>query len=294
MITPRTIKWEKRAIPILLFLWTWKLSTTAAIAAKFFPENKLHSVYKLLLALKKKGLIGYKYEEYYENFFWVLTDKGFDRISGKLPYDLFEEGYGSESFSHDFITTAAHLGDWLLKIPEGCDLFTEQQLRRIVSDQYPSWVPQCKFAQTAKSYHRPDGYWKINSESTKEVVALEVERRQQGNERYLAIGRFYASQESLYRVFWLVPSETKGRNISVKMQKHLKENEDYHNFILIDDFLKNGWRAKVFMGPDQNQTITNILSSGKGETMGERGETSPCTLLLDTRKNPITPINSII
>lgn len=295
MKTVRTRKdLEKRLFPVLSFLWKWKLSTTAAIGAKFFPQISHHSVYKYLCRLKEKRLIGCRFDGEYENFLWVLTKDGFEKIQGRLPYDLKEEGFGVENLAHDFIAAAAHLGNWLLKVPNGCELFSEQELRRLDDEDYPAWVPRSKYSREEKLYHRPDGYWQIHNGERNLVIALEVERHQQSDLKYATTGKFYAENKSIYRVFWLVPSQSRARILDKKMRKHLKENENYHDFILIDEFFKNGWQTKIFIGPDQNQTIAKILQPQVGKQLGNRWENSPCHLLLDTRKSPMTSHNSII
>ena len=48
---------ENREIPLLLFLWKWKVSTTAALIQKFFPNCKGKTAYNRILSLRKAGLI---------------------------------------------------------------------------------------------------------------------------------------------------------------------------------------------------------------------------------------------
>jgi hypothetical protein len=275
---------SERDIPILLFLWKWKLSTTAAIAARFFPETKIVSAYNRLNDLWHGGFVTFEHIKELNSQLWILTKKGFNQIQGLLLAELKDVGYLSENPYHDFIVSAVHLGEWLPKTPPGCEFFSEQELRRFDEDHYPDWVPQCKFSESDKSYHRPDGYWHVQVGEKKIAIALEVERSLQKPKRYKSIGNFYSSQTKIYSVLWVVTSLSQGRNISEKMQKQLKEgDDDFHNFVIINDFFKHGWNAKICVGRDTGQTISQVLYHAPVD--GRKNSTG--LPQLDTRKNPL-------
>ena len=56
-------KTKKRAVlsdfdlKLLEFLWKWKVSTTAALSARFYPHKNLRRAYNRLLVLEKADLI---------------------------------------------------------------------------------------------------------------------------------------------------------------------------------------------------------------------------------------------
>ena len=116
---------------ILEDLWKWKFLTTAATVGLHFPNLSPSYAHRRLLTLKKERLIRWLYlgGDHGRSFAWTLTKKGFDAIQ-PLPFPLKEKGFRSESVEHDHCTTAIHLGEWLYGMPKGCEVFTEQQLRR--------------------------------------------------------------------------------------------------------------------------------------------------------------------
>ena len=128
---------EQRDIPLLVFLWQWKLSTTAALACRFFPERSLPTAYHRLWLLEKAKFIREHTDRYRKRFAWGLDQKGYHAIRELLPA-LREEGYKSENIGHDLLVTAVHIGDWLLGAPTGAEVFSEQQLRRYHSDYFPA------------------------------------------------------------------------------------------------------------------------------------------------------------
>jgi hypothetical protein len=88
---------RERGTPLLKFLWTWKLASTAALARRFFPQaTNPVSAYNWLLALKNRGYITLRTDERGENSLWTLERAGFRAIRDLLPV-LREEGYLSEA-----------------------------------------------------------------------------------------------------------------------------------------------------------------------------------------------------
>jgi len=176
------------------FLWNWKFATTAMIHLKFFPGRGTTASYNRLLDLKNAGFIEIRTDFSGNNPVWTLLRRGFKSIRHSLP-PLREEGFRSENLSHDRLVNAAHLGEWLVRIPEGVRLFTEQQLRRFNREYYPPWVPSYRS-------HRPDGYWKISYHGIEKTIALEVELSRKLNCEFESSAYFYRDETQIDQVLW--------------------------------------------------------------------------------------------
>lgn len=124
-------------VPLLYFLWLWKVSTTAALSEKFYGSRTPMRAYMRLRKLHKADFIQCRVDSGGGKYFWSLTKKGYQKIRGFLPHALKQDGYKSEYVGHDLFVAAVHLGEWLKATPPGCALFTEQQLRRFPLELYP-------------------------------------------------------------------------------------------------------------------------------------------------------------
>ncbi|MEQ1877283.1 MAG: hypothetical protein ABL958_11590 [Bdellovibrionia bacterium] len=263
----------ERDIPLLLFLWKWKVLTTAAIARRFYPHSRLSTAYRRLWCLERAGFIQINADSGLQIFVWTLTKKGFAVIQDTLP-QLKEEGYLSEHINHDFLVTAAHLGDWLCGAPNGVDFFTEQQLRRYHRDLYPSWVSK-------KELHRPDGYWRLKSGDVSKTFALEVELSQKAPSLYRDPSIFYSHFANVHRVLWIVSSTSIAKTVIRAMGFADSPNTSFHNFVRLHEFQKTGWRAPIFLGNEHGRTISSFLNIGPTNAP----HTSVGFLLLDGRKS---------
>ncbi len=260
---------------ILVFLWRWKLVSSTGLAAKFFPTLTNHGVNWHLLGLQRHGLIyPYNLNSPEAKVLWGLTTKGFKKAKEHLPA-LVEDGFRSEHPLHDFYVTAFHLGDWVGQIPEKCDLFTEQELRRLAVDQYPDWVPKT-------TIHRPDGYSLVSLPEGLAAIALEVELKMKTSSAYEVVAKFYRDQPEVYRVVWLVASTSNATTIRDRLQKGSQQNIEIHNFVLKDDFLAMGWQASVCFGSDAGKSVSFLLGERDQQTTKKVWSFA----VLDTRKSP--------
>ncbi len=263
-----------RDIPILQFLWRWKLSTTAALSLKFFPDKSPITAYKRLWTLKHRGFIQVRADSQYRKFVWMLDKKGYAAIKETLPV-LRSDGYRSESIGHDLLVNAVHLGEWLTNAPTGVGLFSEQQLRSYHFDHYPAWAPKTDL-------HRPDGYWKVPAATGNYAVALEVELTPKRNVQYEIVGSFYSRYPEILRALWIVPRQSMATNIHEQIAKALKGSPSIHDFVTFGQFQSKGWNARIEVGIDQGKTIANIL----GNRLEHSSKHVSTNVLLDTRKTP--------
>ena len=75
----------KRDIKVLMFLWKFKVSTTAMLCKVFFYNIEYKTAYNVILRLRQNTFIRTNVDQDGENHVWVLTKKGFDVVKKYLP-----------------------------------------------------------------------------------------------------------------------------------------------------------------------------------------------------------------
>ena len=274
-------------VPLLKFLWRWKVVSTAGLAQRFFPDLNPISAYNRLLHLKHHHYVAMRKDEQGQYALWSLDRAGFKAIRDLLP-PLREEGYRSEAPYHDWLASAFHMGEWLNKLPSGVQVFSEQELRRIEAEDYPDWVPKSR-------EHRSDGYWHRASESGSRTVALEMELTRKKAALYRSVGSFYGESAQVNRALWVVRTLTDAKRIKESLDQGMGSRPGMHSFVRLDSFLKQGWSAQVEHGAGGGLRVTSFLQmaldfpeSDRAVTSHDRGH---LTALLETRirPNPISP-----
>lgn len=246
---------RQKEMPILVFLWRWKVATTSAVFIRFRPVYNWapFTAYQRMLKLKSKGLVEAKAVRSGEYAIWTLTKAGFSVIRNELPL-LKEEGYASEAPGHDLYVLAAQYGDWLPKgTVDDVAFFTEQELRRQAPETLFDWLPPTKA-------HRPDGYWYFPDAKPNSVIALEVELNRKAFTDYIGYGNFYNRYKVIESALWIAESASLARKITEAAHKNLAEFRDIHNFILFKDFLDQGWKAPIFLGPARGSLMGAFLN----------------------------------
>lgn len=242
----------ERDYEVVKFLWKWKVSTTAALTLKFFPNTAPHTAYNRLLELEKRKVILGRADLSGKYFVWTLTADGNARCKNS-DIHLKDDGYRSEYPAHDLLVAAAHNGDWLLSKPENIEIFTEQQIRRYASDAYPSWVPTLDI-------HRPDGYWRIHHGDSARTIALEVELHHKAKSDYRRVALFYNHFTSIRRVLWIIPQASTARHLAKELEN--KDDEwNPHIFTTVAEFEEHGWAAPILVGHDTGSTIAEVLGA---------------------------------
>ena len=252
-----------------------------ALARKFFFDAEPFTAYKRLLILEKSGFIGSYPVKGRFNEAWILRDKGFKYIQPHLG-DLRSEGYKSANYPHDFLSSAFHLGEWLVNQPENSQTYSEQQLRCYSEDLWPAWVPR-------STMHRPDGYSVLQSKEKRLVVAFETELNLKTKHRYEKVATFYDSQTCIDLVLWLIDSRGTMNSIKKNFEKFLMRDLSKHQFILLSDFIKIGWMANIVEGSFRGKSPMDLLMH-KTHTIPTQKSLACVTLsLLDTRRRPSIP-----
>lgn len=280
-MTERKARLTSRDLELLEFLWKWKGFTTGSVAVKFFGSSPVWA-YNRLLFLQKNGFVNQvTLDQTGKNFVWTLGRRGFSQIQDELS-QLREVGYASESPFHDLVATAAQMGGWILKTPDGVELFSEQELRRHQESLFPVWIPDIRG-------RRPDGFWKVPFGKGPVIFALEVELHQKSANEYGPIAQYYRDTPEIARIFWI----TKTRPLASKLQKVFQEvsPDKYkrHDFILLDDFSKNGWESLIYLGWDQGKSFHHALCVGQEpliEVSLKSNRSFNAASILDARKCP--------
>jgi hypothetical protein len=228
---------SSRDVRILEYIWKWKIASTASIHEATCRPQSPYSTYKLLERLKTNGYIQDHFHTRERFYVWCLTEFGFAEIKDGLGV-LDEEGYQSENHRHDRLVQAFQLGEWATYQFPKVLFFSEQDMRRRSVDHFPPWVP-------ASKEHRPDGYTRIVGTKRPWTFAYEVELSAKSVQKYEGTLRFYKLTAGVDRVFWLVGDAfIKDQILSAKACIK-DETSNYHVFVELADFEKNGWDANV-------------------------------------------------
>ncbi len=269
-------KKAEQRIELFTFMWKWKLLSTEAIHHRIFAgQNSLHGTYKKLVRLEKRGLIKKHRLLTFKGCCWGITPKTFTYLKQFLP-QLDQERYKFSSIDHDFLVSTIHLGRWLKQSPKNQDLFSEIQLHTYADELKPEWVPYANCVI-------PDGFWKRGDG---DIVALEVELSDKSLDRYLCRAMYYSYIKNIKNILWVVlkPRLIKKMTKAI-LEKHIK-NLDAHNFILLDDYLNNGWNAKIVQGDHIGSTMAELLREKGGTSLGGGRETPYELCMLNSRVSP--------
>lgn len=278
MVKRRAVLSPERDLPLLTFLWRWKVATTKALHARFFPECVQFRAYARLLQLSDAGYLTAIQLGHQKGVVWSLTRKGFLVVREQLPA-LAAEGFASEHMRHDLLCAAFHLGDWLCAQPVNVSLFSEQQLRTYDPEMYPAWVP-------ASGGHRADGYSFVQGQSGDRVIGIEVELSRKKVSLYKSAGIFYSHQREVDRVLWLVEGATYLASLESHLATYDLDRSSIHNFVSLGQFQRQGWQSRIARGPEQGLTIHEFLHDGDPRKMPEKSQKPFSGLhFLDTRKS---------
>lgn len=226
-----------RDLEMMKYIWKWKIASTASIHEAINRTASPYSTYKRLERLQKNGFVETRVDFAERFYVWQLSEHGFHSVKNYLG-ELKEDGYLSENHRHDRLVQAFHLGEWVTHQFPIVTLFTEQELRRRDVTDYPDWIPQT-------SEHRPDGYTRLDGKRGSVTFALEVELSAKNIQKYEPILRFYRTARLINRVFWLVDSPAIKETILRAKSCIKDDSNNFHLFVDLDDYVKNGWDAAV-------------------------------------------------
>lgn len=293
--SPKRTKLSQQDFSVLDFIWKWKVATTAALHGKCYHPRSLTSAYKRLLQLERDGFIRSQFDFSGEKFLWVLTKLGYLAVRNRLP-SLKEEGYLSESPTHDLIASALHLGEWLLDPQENVYLLSEQQIRRFsnpfdpLQEHLEAYGEFNELFQSSygvpNNNHRPDGLWCYASKNGSPImIGLEIQVSPEVSASFKATGHFYRKNAAFQSVIWLVSKMSHIKNILTGLTDGGDKPAEKHNFLSFKSFIELGWEAKVELGSLSGHSIRDILYAPLGETSRKKSIKTH-ELLLNMRKSP--------
>jgi DNA-binding PadR family transcriptional regulator len=196
-----------------------------------------YSTYKILFKLEGSGFVTTLYD--FEGPFsvWSLTPKGFSVVKNNLP-ELRDDGFSSDHLNHDRLVQAFQLGEWATHQFPIVEFFTRQERQRKSFSDHPEWVPKSQ-------EHCPDGLTYIKGVRKNYTLAFEVELFPRSSAKYEPVLSYYKHQQSINRVYWLVDSiQTREVILKAKSEIH-DESRNYHVYVDLNDFIKNGWDAMI-------------------------------------------------
>jgi len=266
---------------ILKYIWRWKISSTSSVHEAVNREASAYSTYKTLERLERNDFLECRFHLTERFYVWQLTEFGFNSIKEYLG-ELKEEGYLSENHRHDRLVQAFQLGEWAsFDIPQ-IQFFTEQELRRKDLEDYVDWIPR-------SNEHRPDGYSKILGEKRTWILAYEVELSIKSPQRYEGILRFYKAIKGIDRVLWMVENAQVMESVLRAKACIKDDSSNYHVFVDLKDFLKNGWDSKIINEHSETlftmrEKYRGILGNPLGECLGNLKGHRRVTAHLNERK----------
>ena len=233
----RPVGLNPRDIEILKYIWKWKLASTASIHEAINKMQSPYGTYKILEKLERSDYICSQFDIIDRFNVWQMTSKGFLALLPRMK-PLIEEGYLSENHYHDRLVQAFHLGEWCSYNFPQVELWSEQDMRRHDPADYPDWVPGSRD-------HRPDGYTRLKFLEKNVALAFEVELSCKRPALYEKILDYYKHARNIYRVYWLVKNQ-ETKDVILRARACInEESSNYHLFVDLDDYLKNGWDAVV-------------------------------------------------
>jgi hypothetical protein len=266
---------------ILLFIWRWKLASTATVHEVIGGANSPYATYKALDRLEEHKLV-----EAVECFDdrsipWQLTSKGFATVQSRLG-ELCEEGYLSENRWHDRNIVAFHLGEWATHRLPIVTHWTEQEMRRRTLEYYPDWMPR-------NQGHRADGYTLIEGEAGRQVLVFEVELSPKPVSVYESVLKFYGMIRNLNRVYWLVGDKYVKDQILRAKTCINDDSSNFHVFVDQADYIEKGWDAAAVN--ERSQTLFTLRENIQGicggqwrEYLGKKAGPSRVSVHYDPRK----------
>jgi DNA-binding PadR family transcriptional regulator len=266
---------------MMLYIWKWKIASTASVHEAVNRPASPYSAYKTLERLEQNHFVECRFEFAERFYVWQLTERGFHAIKGYLG-ELKEDGYLSENHRHDRLVQAFQLGEWATHQFNNVSFCTEQDLRRREVVDYPEWVPQ-------SSDHRPDGYTRIVGAKKTWTIAFEAELSAKNVQKYEGILRFYRTVRVIDRVLWLVESKAIRDTILRAKDCIRDDSTNYHVFVDLADFEKNGWDAQVTNERSENlftlrEKYQGICGDTPAEILGNLKGQSKVTVHLANQK----------
>ncbi len=250
---------NQRDLRIILFLWKFRVATTAMLHQKFFSDTTSRNAYNTLLKLRGHSYIATRTDEYGKDPLWSIDRKGLELIKEYIP-ETKSNNLKLKNKEKDLLCSGILQGEFLKEIPEEVELITEQMLTVYQNGLLPKYIPDM-------TEHTPKGYWCFKNENKNRLVSLEIEVTRMSKLHYLDSSYFYKDFSENSRVFWVVKDSTQVKDILFLMYEACPKYK-VHNFVLLKDIYKNGWHAEIIGGMDKNKILRDVLLQNSLSTAG--------------------------
>ena len=223
----------KRDTILFSKLQSYGLLRTSQIGEVVFSGVNLATVLRRLRKLESMGYIKRELKlESYE-IAWSLTNKGGSAI-GNLP---IKRHFRMDTIDHDLKLTDLRL------LLEGNELahswISEHEIR--------SSVAKKRGLRELKHRVVPDGLMGVNYKGSKESVAVELELQWKNSSRYKKIFEQYRMKDSIWAVWYLVPTSGLGNAIERAWDGILyRGSQPKLLWSLVDEVLNEGKNARCF------------------------------------------------
>ncbi len=265
---------NKRDLQVLKFLWKFKIATTAMLYERYFSNVSHRTAYDCIKRLQREKLISLKTTTKGTCPVWELSKNGLEEIRNEIP-ELTSKVTKSENHVHDLICNSIHLGPTINKSNKGISCITEQMLRSVDESILPDIIPLSK-------EHRPDGFWILPYGDKIKLMALEVELVQKSKKRYSDLSYYYGDFSRSTKCIWIVKSKSMATTI-IRCLYKTKPEYYIHNFILLKDIFKYGWLAPIFLGPNKDSNILELVNANNPHKLPTDSSHMFIKYLLDNR-----------
>ena len=203
--------------------------------------------------------------------------------------DIVEYRFKPHAPAHDYFATCLQLGDlWTSNWPK--TFFTEQMLASLRKSNFPKYF-------TSDEGHVPDGITMLKHELKETYIGYEVDLNLKDLERYGQTHNYYGLLDNkVCAVFWLVRNDWIAGRIQASMDERPYLPKIRISFILLDDFKKDIWSAKVYRGKYVGHTIRKIhenIMQSLGKPSAMLGQKSMSDIFFSKYKSPQKSITSV-
>ena len=260
-------KLSKKDLLILEFLWNWKVASTPMLKEVAYKTDSPWWVYRALRRLKQEKYIQLLPSgQHVDQELWALTKNGFEVVLMDRG-DMDQYRYRVHAPAHDYLGTCLQLGE-LWQSNADARFFTEQQLSSLSKWNFPRDLRVIE-------EHIPDGVTYIRGQIHTAIIGYEVDINLKDEERYANTVRYYREGLKPHLVVWLVRNVWMAEKIwgCIKDRHYVYDGEDLgklYVFILLDDFKKNVWGAKVINGSLKGLSLRK-LHANLIQTAGKDG-----------------------
>lgn len=235
---------------VLEFLWTWKAASLQMLGLAGYPKKSNWRVYRAIRQLEKEKYIErLPRTKFLQQEVFALTELGFETVLVDRD-DLKERRFRVHAPAHDYLATCLQLGDfWLSRVEK--TFYTEQMLSSLGEQNFPECMQR-------SSSHVPDGMTVLGFGEENLVIGYEVDLNLKPNNRYIDTAYYHWQAVRTHILVWLVRDQRLQEQICAALEKDKRELLQITAFVLLDDFRRDVWGAKIAKGYMQGESLRKL------------------------------------